>query len=72
MEITFYLQFQHPPCSPQERDWGFPCLSWVTLWREQKDAGTLCHRQVCGGNRDALRLWGACSAPPSSLDSTDL
>lgn len=31
MEITFYLQFQHPSCSPQEPDWDLPCLSWVTL-----------------------------------------
>lgn len=56
MEITFYLQFQHPPCSTQEPDWDLLCLSWVTLWREQNDASTLCHKQVCVGV--AGMLWG--------------
>lgn len=25
MEITCYLQCQHPSCSPTEPDWGSPC-----------------------------------------------
>lgn len=59
MEITFYLQFQHPSCSPQEPDWDLPCLSWVTLQkRGQKDAGTLCHRQVCVPNTQSSEALG--------------